>query len=150
MPNSTAPWQLSKVSQRMVQSRPTMKTNSPYIGTFLSAFVLHLSLSLTRHLLTLAYTSKVLTRIELLKPTRKINVIRLTATMGNVTSSRPSIFDMLGRAKWWVSLLLAFTFALPLYMISRVNHVRILTLLPVGRVPMIQGCVGEAQRSRQI
>lgn len=65
-------------------------------------------------LLTLVYTNKVHTRITLLKRTPGIDVVvGLTATVGNVTSERPSIYHMLERAKWCVSFTHVFNFALP-------------------------------------
>ena len=104
MLSSTVLSKLYKVCQRMAQFRPTTKKSSPCIGTFLTVFVPILYFSLTRPFLASAYTSKVLISIPLLKHARKIDfVIGLPATVGNVTSSRPAIWDMLGRAKWCVS-----------------------------------------------
>lgn len=96
MRNLTVQWRLFKVCPRTALSKLTMKRSSPCTGAF-KQWASHDCLWVDS---ALVYISRVhFYPFHLLWSEW---LITYTATIGNVKSPRPGIWDMLGRAKWYV------------------------------------------------
>jgi hypothetical protein len=123
MLNLTEQWKLYKTYQRQVPYRLAMRRSWQCIGVLPFPQLYYLSL-FPQLICALASTSKVSS------PSRGFQYVAhpFLATAGNVSSPRPGMWDMLGRAKWCLCALVC----------------RLL------RLTSSQGCMGKAQRPRSL